>query len=139
MIWRVKNSFEIKANHTLIWVISEGAGSRKTSLVDLLYGYPAEQFWATPYRRMSLPDHWQAQFFYRFLYLNYQIQTKKPGLEKPSFFAALVGLVGFEPTANRLCIPLQLLLPLSSLWAGLSLHPRPKRWGACHLVSTPSL
>jgi hypothetical protein len=35
----------------------------------------------------------------------------------------MVGPVGIEPTAKRLCIPLQFLLPLSSLWAGLSLHP----------------
>ena len=35
---------------------------------------------------------------------------------------------------------LQLSLPLSGLWAGLSLHPtyRLRRAGACRLVSTPS-
>ena len=50
-----------------------------------------------------------------------------------------MGPPGFEPGTDRLCIPLQLSLPLSGLWAGLSLRPRPKRWGACRLVSTPSL
>jgi predicted nucleic acid-binding Zn ribbon protein len=34
-----------------------------------------------------------------------------------------MGPAGFEPATNRLCIPLQLSLPLSGLWAGLSLHP----------------
>jgi hypothetical protein len=34
-----------------------------------------------------------------------------------------MGPVGFEPTTKRLCIPPQLSLPLSGLWAGLSLHP----------------
>jgi len=34
-----------------------------------------------------------------------------------------MGPRGFEPRTDRLCIPLQLSLPLSSLWAGLSLHP----------------
>lgn len=48
----------------------------------------------------------------------------------------MVGPPGFEPRTNRLCIPLRLSPPLSSLWAGLSLHPR--RRGACRLVSTPS-
>jgi len=36
-----------------------------------------------------------------------------------------MGPAGFEPATERLCIPLQLSLPLSGLWAGLSLHPRP--------------
>ena len=35
----------------------------------------------------------------------------------------MVGRAGFEPATNRLCAPLQLSLPLSSLWSGLSLHP----------------
>ena len=47
-----------------------------------------------------------------------------------------MGPVGFEPTTNRLCVPLQLSLPLSGLWSGLSLHPSEE--GACRLVSTPS-
>src|SRR5437588_4745719 len=34
-----------------------------------------------------------------------------------------MGPVGFEPTTNQLCVPPQLLLPLSGSWAGLSLHP----------------
>jgi len=34
-----------------------------------------------------------------------------------------MGPVGFEPTTNQLCTPPQLSLPLSGLWAGLSLHP----------------
>jgi len=37
-----------------------------------------------------------------------------------------MGPAGFEPATNRLCIPLQLSLPLSGLWAGLSLHPYSK-------------
>ncbi len=36
----------------------------------------------------------------------------------------MVGPAGLEPATNRLCIPLQLSLPLSGLWSGLSLHPR---------------
>jgi len=36
----------------------------------------------------------------------------------------MVGEAGFEPATNRLCVPLQLSLPLSSLRSGLSLHPR---------------
>ena len=40
----------------------------------------------------------------------------------------LVAGVGFEPTTSGLCIPLQFSLPgLTSLWSGLSLHPRPNR------------
>ena len=35
----------------------------------------------------------------------------------------MVGMVGFEPTTNQLCAPLQLSLLLSNLWSGLSLHP----------------
>lgn len=35
----------------------------------------------------------------------------------------LVGREGIEPSTNRLCVPLQLSLPLSSLWSGLSLYP----------------
>ncbi len=34
-----------------------------------------------------------------------------------------VGPEGIEPSTKRLCIPLQLSLPLSGLWAGLSLRP----------------
>jgi len=34
-----------------------------------------------------------------------------------------VGPPGFEPRTNRLCIPLQLSLPLSGSWAGPSLYP----------------
>ena len=38
---------------------------------------------------------------------------------------ALVAGEGFEPSTFGLCIPLQLSLPgVSSLWSGLSLHPR---------------
>lgn len=48
----------------------------------------------------------------------------------------MVGRAGFEPAANRLCLPLQLSLPFSSLWSGLSLHPPVS--GACRTVSTPS-
>jgi len=36
----------------------------------------------------------------------------------------MVGPAGFEPATNRLCVPLQLSLPLSGLRSGLSLHPR---------------
>jgi len=40
----------------------------------------------------------------------------------------LVAGAGFEPTTFGLCLPLQLSLPgLTSLWSGLSLHPRPNR------------
>ena len=35
----------------------------------------------------------------------------------------MVGSAGIEPATNRLCLPLRLLPPLSSLWSGLSLHP----------------
>jgi hypothetical protein len=34
-----------------------------------------------------------------------------------------MGPAGFEPATKRLCIPLQLSLPLVGLWAGLSLRP----------------
>ena len=34
-----------------------------------------------------------------------------------------MGPAGFEPATKRLCIPPQLSLPLSGLWAGLSLRP----------------
>jgi len=37
--------------------------------------------------------------------------------------ASYMGPLGFEPRTDRLCIPLQLSLPLWGLWAGLSLHP----------------
>jgi hypothetical protein len=49
-----------------------------------------------------------------------------------------VGPAGFEPATKRLCIPPQLSLPLSGLWAGLSLHPGDALPGACRPVSTPS-
>ena len=59
-----------------------------------------------------------------------------------------VGPVGIEPTTKRLCIPLQFSLPLSGLWAGLSLHLAARHFGgpsfrrnaegACRPVSTPS-
>ena len=40
----------------------------------------------------------------------------------------MVAGAGFEPTAFGLCLPLQLSLPeTTSLWSGLSLHPRPNR------------
>lgn len=46
----------------------------------------------------------------------------------------VVGLPGVEPGTNGLCLPLQLSLPLSGLWSGLSLTFRFAR-----TVSTPSL
>src|SRR2546421_2234032 len=35
----------------------------------------------------------------------------------------MMGPGGFEPPTNQLCVPLQLSLPLSSLWSGLSHYP----------------
>ncbi len=60
--------------------------------------------------------------------------NKKAG-RMPAFL--LVGVPGLEPGTNRLCLPLQLSLPLSSLRSGLSLHPI-LNLDACHTVSTPS-
>jgi len=53
--------------------------------------------------------------------LSNQAFPKKFPLWARSF--SLVGPVGFEPTTNQLCLPLQLSLPLSNLWSGLSLYP----------------
>src|SRR5581483_5461316 len=55
-------------------------------------------------------------------------QTKQTGKRFPlsgpvTAMQAEMGPVGFEPTTNQLCFPLQLSLSLSSLWAGLSLYP----------------
>jgi len=36
----------------------------------------------------------------------------------------LVAGAGFEPATFGLCLPLQLSLPRTSSWSGLSLHPR---------------
>lgn len=51
------------------------------------------------------------------------LTSPKPSLDVGLSKAIVVGMAGFEPATNRLCTPLQLSLPLSSLWSGLSLHP----------------
>ena len=47
------------------------------------------------------------------------VGEKKPHAEMRFF--KLVGLPGVEPGTNGLCVPLQLSLPLSGSWSGLSL------------------
>ena len=46
-------------------------------------------------------------------------ETTKPDLTV--WLLDLVGLPGVEPGTNGLCVPLQLSLPLSGSWSGLSL------------------
>ena len=49
----------------------------------------------------------------------------RPKRTIPRLKSALVAGEGFEPSTFGLCTPLQLSLPGdSSLWSGLSLHPR---------------
>ena len=119
---------------------SEGAGSRKTSLVDLLYGYPAEQFWATPYRRMSLPDHWQAQFFFLYSIIPNKNQAWKslvssgpgrirtygqPVMHPTTAFAAPFGFVGWTipspPSKTLGCLPSSLYTFPIRAWLGITI------------------
>ena len=46
---------------------------------------------------------------------------KKNGLQSLAVHLKLVGPPGLEPGTKGLCLPLQLSLPVSSLWSGLSL------------------